>query len=128
MSLRSKAFKDDGKLQLCLVSDPAHILPGAAGDHVVKIQRALILIDGVSINDGELRDERYGMSTANAVLEYKTKRNIINRTYQTKPDNIVGKMTIASLDQDMLRIEQTMKIKVESVACNFNHDPERGLV
>ena len=126
--LRSKAFKDDSKLQLCLVSDRAHILLNAVGDHVVKIQRALILIDRLSIDGGELRDERYGVSTANAVLEYKKKRNIINKGYQTKADNIVGKMTIASLDQDMLRIEQTMRIKVESVVCGFDHDPKRGLV
>ena len=127
MSLRSRTFKDDGKLQRCLVSDPAHIQLQAAGGHVAKIQRALMLIDGRSIDPGELRSERYGISTANAVLEYKKKRDIVNPSYQTKPDAIVGKMTIAALDLDMLRIEQTMRIAVEEMACDFDRDPKRGL-
>lgn len=45
--------------------------------------------------------QTYGPSTAAAVLSYKTNRQIINRSYQTKPDSIVGKMTIASLDAEM---------------------------
>ena len=45
--------------------------------------------------------QTYGPSTAAAVLSYKTKRQIINRSYQTTPDSIVGKMTIASLDAEM---------------------------
>ena len=44
----------------------------------------------------------YGPSTAAAVLAFKTRRNIINRAYQTKADNIVGRMTIAALDAEML--------------------------
>ncbi|MCY2978476.1 MAG: hypothetical protein NTU79_07405 [Planctomycetota bacterium] len=41
-------------------------------------------------------------NTAAAVLAYKTKRKIINRDYQMTADNIVGKMTMASLDREML--------------------------
>jgi len=48
---------------------------------------------------------RYDPSTANAVLLYKKERNIINRSYQTQADNIVGKMTIAALDREMLAKE-----------------------
>jgi len=44
----------------------------------------------------------YGKSTATAVLNFKTKRGIINHAYQTAPDNIVGKMTIRSLDESLL--------------------------
>jgi hypothetical protein len=40
------------------------------------------------------------------VLKYKTKRNIVNRAYQSSPDNIVGKMTIASLDRELAAAEQ----------------------
>src|SRR5262249_23232676 len=39
------------------------------------------------------------------VLAYKQKRNIVNRSYQTQADNIVGKMTMAALDLEMLSIE-----------------------
>jgi hypothetical protein len=35
-------------------------------------------------------------------LRYKTSRQIINRAYQSTPDNIVGKMTIKSLDTELL--------------------------
>jgi hypothetical protein len=105
MSLQSQLLRGDAKLEAAAVSDPAHILPGAVGGHVAKIQQVLIELDGAVIDPGELHDARYGPSTANAVLAYKQKRNIINRSYQTRPDNIVGKMTIASMDQEMRQRE-----------------------
>jgi hypothetical protein len=43
--LRSQLFRGDPKLEAAAVSDPAHVLPGAAGSHVGKIQLALILLD-----------------------------------------------------------------------------------
>jgi len=87
------------------VSDPAHVLPGASGPHVRKIQTALMLLDGAAISADEVQRTFYGASTAAAVLAYKQKRNIINRSYQTHADNIVGKMTTASLDSEMLKWE-----------------------
>jgi hypothetical protein len=66
----------------------------------------LIQLDGTVISSDELQNAVYGPSTANAVLAYKQKRNIINRSYQTKADNIVGIMTMASLDSEMLKREQ----------------------
>jgi hypothetical protein len=51
-----------------------------------------------------VQSQTYGSSTANGVLNYKRKRGIINRTYQTQADNIVGKMTIAALDAEMARV------------------------
>lgn len=107
MPLQSRAFRGDAKLESCAVSDPEHVVEGAAGDHVAKIQQALILLDGSRIDSAELSAKRYGRSTAAAVLAYKTRRSIINRAYQTKPDNIVGKMTIAALDGEMLRFEHS---------------------
>jgi peptidoglycan hydrolase-like protein with peptidoglycan-binding domain len=101
MALQSKLFSGDAKLEAAAVSDPAHILPGSTGPHVAKIQRALILLDDAKNSE----DSVYGPATAAAVLAYKQKRNIINRSYQTKADNIVGKMTIASLDGEMLATE-----------------------
>ena len=105
MALQCKLFRGDPKLEAAAVSDPAHIGPGARGAHVGKIQRALIELDGAKISP----DEVYGPSTAAAVLAYKRKRNIINFAYQTQADNIVGKMTITSLDQEMLAKEAPVR-------------------
>jgi hypothetical protein len=104
MALRSKLLGGDPKLESCAISDPAHITPGSVGDHVSKIQQALIAIDGLSIDAGELGSKRYGPSTAAAVLAFKRKRNIIRN--QTQVDNIVGILTIKALDSEMFAKEQ----------------------
>lgn len=109
MALTSQMFKGDQKLEACLVSDPAHLTQGVSGEHVVKIQTALIMLDGAKIDSQETLRKTYGPSTAAAVLAYKTKRRIINPAYQTKPDNIVGKMTIAALDREMLQFERNLR-------------------
>lgn len=109
MSLISRNFRGDARLESCLVSDPAHVTPGTTGDHVAKIQTALILLDGARIDGRDMQAKSYGPSTAAAVLAYKQKRSIINRSYQTTADNIVGKMTIAVLDRDMLQFEQSFR-------------------
>ncbi|WP_295433776.1 peptidoglycan-binding domain-containing protein [uncultured Thiodictyon sp.] len=101
MALQSKLFRGDPKLESAAVSDPAHIVPGATGPHVGKIQLALIQLDGASIT----QDSVFGPATAAAVLAYKQKRKIVNTSYQTEADNIVGKMTIAALDREMLATE-----------------------
>jgi hypothetical protein len=105
MSLISQFFRGDNKLQACLVKNPAHVTQGATGDHVAKIQTALYILDGSKIDKAELDAKQYGPSTAAAVLAYKTKRNIINRSYQSQADNIVGKMTIAALDKEIYQYE-----------------------
>jgi hypothetical protein len=99
--LVSNLMKDSAPLNACLTSDSAHVTLGAVGDHVHRIQVALIDLDSLSIDTEELAAHRYGPSTAAAVLAYKRKRKIVNRAYQTTEDNIVGKMTIASLDREM---------------------------
>ena len=99
MPLVSRLFRGDPKLEAALTNDQAHITPGATGDHVNKIQTALLIADNASVASFELDTKRYGASTAAAVLNFKKKRNIINRAYQTTADNIVGKMTVAALDQ-----------------------------
>ena len=101
MPLRSELFRGDPKLESAAVHDSGHILPGSSGSHVEKIQVALMLLDSASIAESELAADRYGETTAAAVLAYKRKRNIVNRSYQSTADNIVGKMTIASLDGEM---------------------------
>jgi hypothetical protein len=101
MPLRSLMLSSNQRLQACLVDDKAHVTQGDSGDHVALIQTALIILDGADI----VADGRFGPLTAAAVLSYKTKRGIINRSYQQRPDAIVGKMTIQSLDDEMLVLE-----------------------
>jgi peptidoglycan hydrolase-like protein with peptidoglycan-binding domain len=69
---------------------------------VSKIHTALLILEGVSVASAELRNQQYGASTAAAVLTFKRRRQIINTTYQTEADNIVGKMTIAAMDGELL--------------------------
>jgi len=100
MALQSQLFRNDPKLEAAAVSDPAHIVQGARGGHVGKIQLSLILLDRAVI----AADEIYGPATAAAVTAYKQKRQILNG--QNKVDNIVGKKTIDRLDKEMLAAEQ----------------------
>lgn len=102
MSLRSQLFAGDNKLEAAAISDAAHIGPGASGDHVRKIQAALRQLDGSQLST----DGQYGPGTAAAVLAFKQKRDIVNRSYQSSADNIVGKMTIAAMDAELAANEE----------------------
>ncbi len=102
MPLRSRIFAGDLSLEACLVKDSAHVTRGAQGDHVSKIQGVVMFLDGSTINETEIKSKAYGPSTAAAVLAYKQKRRIINSTYQNQADDIVGKMTIKALDDELL--------------------------
>lgn len=98
MPLRSQLFSGSKELQACLTSDAAHVVPGARGEHVALIQSALVRFRFLNIDDARSEARFYGPRTAAAVLAYKREFEIINRNYQSTADNIVGKMTIASLD------------------------------
>ena len=110
MPLRSELFRGDSRLEKCLVSDPSHVTPGTIGPFVGKIQFALLVLEGGSISGSEIQSARYGPNTTALVLAYKTRRKIINFTYQTRPDNIVGKMTIKSLDAEMSAFEMRERL------------------
>ncbi len=99
--LRSQLFTADPRLQACVVQDSAHVQKGDQGIFVSKIQIALFLLDGFLPALPELGNAIYGSSTAAGVLRYKSKRGIINRSYQSSPDDIVGRMTIACMDEDL---------------------------
>ncbi len=101
MALVSKLFKGDRIFERCLVDDAGHITPGSKGFHVAKIQDALMKLHGAFPSKSERDGAFYGPTTAKAVLSYKTKRRIINTSYQKAPDNIVGKMTIKIMDAEM---------------------------
>jgi hypothetical protein len=100
------------RLTACLKSDHDHILParlgGASGPHVAAIQAALKKIAAAEPNLGlpAISDKPgfYGASTANAVLVYK-KLNGIKRTGQPF-DDIVGRMTITRLDDELKNLFQ----------------------
>lgn len=125
MALRSQFFHGDPRLEAAAVSDSAHIVSGATGNHVRKIQQALIELDGAKI----AIDGKFGPATASAVLAFKRKRGIINRTYQTSPDDIVGKITIAALDAEMLAKERDVPGSDRCVlvhACPCDRPQRRG--
>lgn len=105
--LKCKLFTtpgEDSRLEACLVSDPAHIIPNSVGEHVKKIQIALNrLSKGAGRENFNLREDgKYGPKTAKAVKAYKNapSRRIL-QSFQTTADDIVGKRTIQSLDDEM---------------------------
>jgi peptidoglycan hydrolase-like protein with peptidoglycan-binding domain len=113
MPLRSKHFTQPRRLErleAALTADAARIMlksPRDKGEHVSKIQAALfLLMNNVNLGN-ELSTEEYGPLTAAAVLRYKQNRKppIINKAYQKVADNIVGKMTMQALDDDMAKLE-----------------------
>jgi hypothetical protein len=112
--LISKLFSKSSKLQNCAMNDIDHITLGARGEAVQLIQLALVVIENCVITKSELDNVLFGKSTEAAVLSYKTKRRIINRSYQNKPDAIVGKMTVAALDLEVFKSERTARSE------NFN--------
>jgi peptidoglycan hydrolase-like protein with peptidoglycan-binding domain len=114
MGLQSRLFRDDSKLEAAAVSNSANIKVGASGNHVMKIQYALNKLDHAGIDE----DGGYGPKTAAAVLAFKKKRNIINRSYQSQADNIVGIMTMKALDDEMVEFE-AMKGLITSFGCTI---------
>ena len=89
MALKSLLFRGDAKLKSASTSNSGHIVKGAMGEHVRKIQYALANVGGENLKF----DGKYGPATAAAVLSFKRRYNIVNRTYQSEPDDIVGVMT-----------------------------------
>ncbi len=105
MPLRSELFKDDPKLQAVLRDPGAHLIvktPRIRGPHVAKVHEALRLLQpSTPVSETEKIGEEYGPSTAEAVLAYKKKRNIVNTAYQSAPDDIVGTMTLQAMDDEL---------------------------
>ncbi len=102
MALQSQLFRGDSKLEAAAASDPGHILPGANGAHVGKIQQALIQLDGAAI----AQDSVYGPATAAAVANFKKNQKPPLLNFAGKIDDIVGRKTMAALDAGMLAKEK----------------------
>jgi hypothetical protein len=112
--LHSDLFAGNERLERCAVNHAYHVTPGSAGDFVSKIQEALVILNQAILIGTDVSSQTYGQSTADAVLDYKTDRGIINRAYQTAPDNIVGIMTINTMDTEMAAIEARMPDMIDS--------------
>ena len=120
MALRAFLFKDDQKLEAALVDDRSHIIEGATGDHVAKIQAVVMMLDDATIEQAELARKFYGPSTSKAVLNYKTRRQIINPSYQKTADAIVGKMTMKALDDELSRVQGAPQPPAGAAVCIDN--------
>lgn len=99
--LVSQLFADNSSLQACLIRDSAHLTPGSKGKPVELIQAALVRLRFLNPRDALAEAGTYGTCTTAAVLHYKQTFNVINRSYQSRADNVVGRMTIALLDAHM---------------------------
>ncbi len=104
MALRSDLFKGDARLEAAAASDGSHIKSGDRGPFVAKIQNALNQLDKAGLDE----DGKYGTLTAKAVRKYKSARGIINRAYQTQADDIVGKMTVAAMDEELAKLSSSI--------------------
>ncbi|HMF58461.1 MAG TPA: hypothetical protein VK619_19105 [Pyrinomonadaceae bacterium] len=111
--LRSELFRGNIRLERCAVDNAQHVVRGNAGDFVSKIQEALVILDNALLLGNDISSQTYGPSTAETVLAYKTTRNIVNRAYQSTPDDIVGIMTIARMDTEMADMEARMPEMIE---------------
>ena len=121
MPLTSDIFTNppDPKLANCanVSSAATHIsqTENYQGIHVSKIQTALRMLAETEPAlaaftnragfDLDFAQKKYGAATADAVLQYKQSRNLIDRRRQPKADNIVGKMTIEWLDGEMKALQ-----------------------
>jgi len=112
-SLTSNLFtkKPNNALKNCLNDHSSHISlnKNSTGEHVELIQTALTRIKdndpGLGIPAFEVNGT-YDGATADAILRYKQKRDIVNRSYQNAADKIVGKMTLRKLDEETSLLEQ----------------------
>ena len=117
------------ELERCLVSDPDHITQGSQGDHVTKIQIALNrLSKGPGRENFNLKEDGiYGPKTAAAVKAYKNapQRRIL-QSFQTTADDIVGKRTIKSLDDEMDILENELPVADRFVSTTVEGSPPRS--
>jgi hypothetical protein len=99
------------RLNSCLSSDGAHIVPGSSGPEVQAIQNALKKISAarrdLALPDITDRPGQFGDTTVAAVHRYKDGGNgagdRIVRAGQPL-DDIVGRMTITQIDDDLLSL------------------------
>ena len=111
--LESPLLRDDPRLAACLKAPAQHILRGASGAHVTRLQLALMaVLPGATLPPAELpdlvraRSAQFGTGTEALVFRFKSEHDppIVNRAYQNSVDRIVGQMTLSALDDALLRL------------------------
>ena len=119
---QSKLFSTprDPALERCATKPDGHvsIRDNRVGPHVHRIHEALLRIVArdpklrgrITIAATEINSQTYGDSTRRAVLAYKQDRVIVNSSYQSAADDIVGVMTISRLDDEIAAIERSRPI------------------
>jgi hypothetical protein len=105
VALRSSLFSQDPRHLACQTTNAGHYTRGQSGTHIADVQAVLNLLDDLFIEPSEQEAQLYGASTAAAVLAFKRKRRIINPSYQSKEDDIVGIMTMTALDNELAAFE-----------------------
>ncbi len=93
LCLKSRLLRGDARLAGALLDHAKHVTKGDRGPHIRKIQGAILLLEGGTIDGAEIEGQRHGPTTATAVLAYKNRRHIINKSYQSTADEIAGIMT-----------------------------------
>ncbi len=140
----SKLFEGNTRLEQCAKSHQSHVTIGNQGAHVKLIHTALqtatpclfpnevamaVWLLTKSLRHRPLLQEYsnsiYGPETAAIVLQYKKIHKIINSTYQTVPDNIVGIMTIKHLDSAVWAAE-TANLKPPTISPDGKFRPYPG--
>jgi hypothetical protein len=111
MAFKSSLFSNDPRHSACQSNDAAHYTKGLSGTHIADVQAVLNLLDDLFIEPAERSAQIYGPSTAAAVLAFKRKRKIINTSYQASEDDIVGKMTITALDDELAAFEAKARLR-----------------
>lgn len=111
MALRSSLFSKNPRHLACQTNNAAHYTRGQSGAHIGDVQAVLNLLDDLFIEPAERSAQLYGPSTAAAVLAFKRKRRIINRSYETAEDEIVGIMTITALDNELADFEASARAR-----------------
>ena len=101
MVLKSRLFRADPKLEAAATVDSGHVLQGASGPHVAKLQQALNLVAQSHL----IADGRYGPRTAAAVADFKRRRAPPILNYKGEIDDIVGVKTMAALDAALVALE-----------------------
>jgi peptidoglycan hydrolase-like protein with peptidoglycan-binding domain len=97
MELISARFSGVFQLKQCATDDNAHfVVNGSSGEGVALVQQALIDL-GYDIEGGA--DGDYGRHTGDAVLRYRTDRNIRRGT--SAITDVCGTGTIAALDEEI---------------------------
>lgn len=97
------------RLEACLKRDDSNARRYPSGEHIRVIQEALRKVRAILPSVPEIpakENGTFGVATRNATKAYKTARTVVRPGQPL--DDIVGRMTIASLDTDMRNMERKL--------------------